>query len=443
MKIKDAVSAVFICEGRLFLIKRQPYLTVFPGYHAFPGGKVDAGDGDAPLAEALLAGPPGARVRALIRELDEELGFDLEAGIASGLVTGFSELAVATAPPFSPVRFRNFFYRIDVSRRPDFRVDEQEAEKSGWLLPEELHARYEKGTLLAVPPVLRMMDALVRDPDVREIDDIDFIYDEETEVPCMELFAGFFQLPVRSHTLPPADRTNAFVIGDTLIDPSPRDREELARLERVLDRLTPAKIMLTHHHGDHNEHAEVLARKRALPIWCSADTHARLSSKRPGYFGMIRTHLIRDGDLLTHWGDEPVRVYAVPGHDEGQLGVAPDSLAWFIVGDLIQGIGTVVIAPPEGNMRKYFASLKRVIEMDPAIIIPSHGTAMGSTYRLKATLAHREQREAQVLNAWREGKTISEILEEVYKGLDPRLAPYAIANIQSHLTKLREEGAIA
>jgi len=442
MKIHEAVSAVFVRGDAVFMIKRQPYLEAFPGYHAFPGGKVDRDDPDRPLSGLLGCGP-ARPMHALVRELREELDFDLEAAVAEGLVTDVNPFAVATAPPFSPIRFSNAFYRIDLREEPAFRVDAQEAEASAWSAPRDLIERYDRGRLLAVPPVLKMLQALVRDPEIRTIDDIDFSYDEATEVPCMELFRDFYQLPVRSKTLPPADRTNAFVIGDTLVDPSPESEAELARLERVLARLKPRKIMLTHHHGDHHQFADVLARKQGWPIWCSADTHARLSGKHPGYFDGIEVRHLGDGDRLTSWRGEAVTVFAIPGHDAGQLGIAPESLAWFIVGDLIQGIGTVVIAAPEGNMRQYFASLRRVIDLDPPIIIPSHGTAMGSTFRLRATLAHREKREAQVLELWRAGRTPNQILEVVYKGLDPRLAPFAFANIQSHLGKLREEGTIS
>src|SRR3546814_20810533 len=84
----------------------------------------------------------------------------------------------------------------------------------------------------------------------------------------------------------------------------------------------------------------------------------------------------------------------------------PYDLAWCIVGDLIQGIGTVVIAKPEGDMRKYFATLERLIALNPRVIIPSHGMALGTVYRLEETLKHRRQREQQVLSLWREGKDL-------------------------------------
>jgi ribonuclease/clavin/mitogillin len=150
-----------------------------------------------------------------------------------------------------------------------------------------------------------------------------------------------------------------------------------------------------------------------------------------------------DGDVLTRWQGEDVRVVAVPGHDEGQLAPMPESKAWCIVGDLIQGVGTVVIAPPEGNMRKYFESLRRIIALDPAVIIPSHGMALGSTHFLRQALAHREKREQEIHSRHAAGLSEDQILGEVYRGIDPRLLPLARLNIRSHLEKLREDGAIA
>src|SRR3546814_809639 len=139
----------------------------------------------------------------------------------------------------------------------------------------------------------------------------------------------------------------------------------------------------------------------------SEDTQQRLFAKKGmDYFQGLAVHHYREGDVICRWLGRPVKVYEVPGHDEGQLALMPDDLAWCIVGDLIQGIGTVVIAKPEGDMRKYFATLERLIALNPRVIIPSHGMALGTVYRLEETLKHRRQREQQVLSLWREGKEI-------------------------------------
>ena len=99
-----------------------------------------------------------------------------------------------------------------------------------------------------------------------------------------------------------------------------------------------------------------------------------------------------------------MRVYPIPGHDAGQLALAPESLRWFIVGDLIQSLGTVVISTPEGDMATYFQTLEKIIELGPSVIVPSHGTPMRSTFRLQATLQHRREREKAVLELHADGK---------------------------------------
>ena len=128
----------------------------------------------------------------------------------------------------------------------------------------------------------------------------------------------------------------------------------------------------------------------------SADTQARIRRLAPHFFYGLTVKTYVDGDVVTQWLGHPVRVMAVPGHDEGQLALMPDNRAWCIVSDLIQGIGTVVIAAPEGDMRKYFASLERVIAVAPRVIYPSHGMGLGGVFYLEQTLRHRRQREAQI-----------------------------------------------
>ena len=110
-----------------------------------------------------------------------------------------------------------------------------------------------------------------------------------------------------------------------------------------------------------------------------------------------------------------------------------------IVSDLIQTVGTVVIQSPEGNMTKYFDSLERVIQMNPKVVIPSHGIAMGGVDKLKVTLEHRRMREKQIKELWFSGKNEEQILNNVYEGLEEKLIPYAKRTISAHLEKIKSE----
>src|SRR3546814_17766431 len=76
-KIVDAVTAVLLCDGELLMVQRQPFLSAFPGYHAFPGGKIDAADSEGIALPAFCGGFEPRLLRRLLREIIEELSVDL------------------------------------------------------------------------------------------------------------------------------------------------------------------------------------------------------------------------------------------------------------------------------------------------------------------------------------------------------------------------------
>jgi ribonuclease/clavin/mitogillin len=450
--IVEAVTAVLLHGEQLFLTQRQPALAAFPGYHAFPGGKVDKGDHATPLPGKGIGDHPPQLMRALIRELREEIGFDLGEACESGLVASVACLGEATTPDFLPLRFRTWFFKVELSAEPALAVDTGEATHGEWDSLANWRARFASGRLLIAPPTRIAIESLLDDRQLTALPRMDLGFDPQADVPWIEPLGGLRVLLVRSNTLPPAIHTNVFWLGGepgalaaprVVIDPSPADRTEFARLCKVLDEFGVDLVFLTHHHPDHREYADEVARRYRVPLALSADTRARIEAQDPKFFNGLDVKLLGEGDLLTQWQGEPVELVAVPGHDEGQLAPMPRSRAWCIVGDLIQGVGTVVIAPPEGNMRKYFESLRKVIALDPAVIIPSHGMAMGTTHYLKKALQHREAREQEVLARHRAGIGEDQMLREIYAGVDPRLLPLARINIRSHLQKLREDGALA
>jgi ribonuclease/clavin/mitogillin len=447
--IFDAVTAVLMHEGELYLARRQLRLAAFPGFHAFPGGKVDRGESEEPLTQAVFAGPEPRLLRALSRELHEELGYDLVANAAD--VQALQLMGIALTPPAAPVRFNTHFYRVDLNRRPPFTLCEAELECGDWATPAQWMERYNRGELLLAPPTLATVRSLAADPATTDAGFIDF--NQWGKLFPVEAMRGVRQYFVRSNTLPPAMHTNCFLIGDddgrrVLVDPSPNSPEELERLYAVAREAGFDEVFLTHHHPDHRQYADEIARRAGVPLGMSAWTLGHLRSKEarygegPGYAADLEVRLYAEGDVVTRWLDQPVRVLAVPGHDEGQLALMPDNHAWCIVGDLIQGIGTVVIAPPEGDMGKYFATLKRVIALQPRAIFPSHGLALGGVHYLEQALQHRQMREEQIRALFSAGRDMEQMLAEVYRDVDPRLLPLARINIESHLSKLRAEGSI-
>jgi glyoxylase-like metal-dependent hydrolase (beta-lactamase superfamily II)/8-oxo-dGTP pyrophosphatase MutT (NUDIX family) len=444
-KIIDAVSIVMTCDKEIFAIQRQNYLSAFPGYWAFPGGKVEQGDAsfcsDHPLCKDLDPKLFGA----VVREGKEELGIDLRDEIASGRVHSIDYLGLAVTPDFNPYRFATYFFKINFKEKIEFNVDSNEAGFAEWISAKALLEKYNQGHILAVPPVIKVIESLGNYPDIRFIEDINFAYDSSKSVPYIENLKGIRQVMPLSHTLPPATRTNAFIIGDKikiLVDPSPEDDEEYSKFKNTLSIWGFQKILLTHHHPDHYERSNTLAREFNVPVLLSKDTYQRISKKDSDFFHGIDVQFLKENDVVTTWLGHDVVVMEIPGHDEGQIALYSRDLSWFLAGDLFQGIGTVVIGGEEGDMKKYFHTLERIIAMSPKVVFPSHGIGLGGISILEKTLAHRKLRETQILNYYLEGLKPEEILERIYADVKRELWPYALENIHKHLVKLRSEKII-
>lgn len=446
-KIIDAVSIVITCGAEIFFIQRHYHLKAFPGYCAFPGGKVEAGDDSLFIQHPLTMGIDPKLFGAIIREGHEELGINLGLETLNGNVENIDYLGLAVTPDFNPFRFATHFYRFNLKKKCDFIVDRNEAFLAKWMSASELLNLYANGLILAVPPVIKIIEDLGRDPYIKTIPNLNFSYDKDNHVPYIESLRSIRQLMPLSNTLPPATRTNAFLIGDDgpkiIVDPSPKDSEEYRKLKNTIALFGLDKILLSHHHPDHHESSNVLARELNVPMMMSRDTHGRLSKKYPGYFDGIKIEFVKEGDVVTKWLGRNVVVYEVPGHDEGQVALASEDMSWFIAGDLFQGVGTVVIGDDEGNMTKYFQTLSKVISLKPKVIFPSHGIGLGGTLILENTLAHRKVREQEVLAFHKAGKTEDEMLNAIYAEVDKKIWPYARKTIQKHLEKLKAEGLIA
>ncbi|UCH96987.1 MAG: MBL fold metallo-hydrolase [Candidatus Aminicenantes bacterium] len=427
-------------KNLVFMIKNQGSVKHFPGYYVFPWKKTNKKDGNSqPMA-------------ALYKLVNEVLAFDLEAGVQSGQVKQIK--SIGTAPPlgFISPHFSTSFYGIELTEKPGFSVDGSTAAQADWKTPEEYLQLFQKGQILALPSSINLLKTLHTGLAHDTPKAVEFSYGSENQVPWFQPLAGIYQLLPIAFTFPPdyQHRTNCFIIGDpgeslVMVDPSPKDDREYKKLVNTLKKLglTYTDILLTHHHVDHHQRAPNLARDFSIPITMSKDSHQRiLKQKGETYFEGIEIKFAKEGDVLTRWLGKKVKVYEIPGHDEGQLALAPESMEWFIVGDLIQSTSTVVIGGEEGDMAKYFQSLERVIQLDPMVLLPSHGIAIGTTHQLKDTLKHRKIREQQILHLYKKGKTPGQMVKIIYKGVDRRLWPLALENIKSHLKKLEQEQAI-
>ncbi len=446
-KIREAVSLVFECKGEVFSIVRQDFLRTFPGYTAFIGGKVDPEDYDDAIYNLeVLDKHPLHLMNALVRETKEEAGIEVDRLVEQGHVTSVDFIGRAVSPDFNPYRFNTYFYRVSFTEKPIFHIDQNEVKSFRWTLPSKIIEEWKRGELMMVPPVRYFFEALCEDVYFKKEIVFENRFDLEKIVPWIESIHGLVQVMPLSNTVPPAQRTNAFILGDNekvLVDPSPKNEEELSKFLETISDFNINKILITHHHKDHHQFSTKIAKKLNCEMVMSQYTLDRcLSVYGENYFVNMKTSTVKEGDILTQWLGEDIILVEVPGHDEGQLAIMPKSAKWFLAGDLFQGVGTVVVGGEEGCMIKYLATLKKVIALKPACVIPSHGIALGGTHILEKTYEHRIFREKQVLEMFNEGLSEDEMLKRIYFNIPEKILKYARANIQSHLKKLKVEGHI-
>jgi len=443
-KVIEAVAAILVHEKEVFVIKRQPNLRAFPGYMAFPGGKIDVGDHVGPAQHALLEAHPDAHVGALFRELSEELEFDVAAALSKGDVRDITLFGTAITPVFEKVRFTAFYYKIVLARKPVFKLDKNEISEGEWGTADSLCELFREGRALMVVPMRNTLLELARDISVTGCEPFN-IKIPDGELACIELIHGLRTIPVPSNTLPPASTTNALLLGDrdqtqVLVDPSPESAEVYSWLINTLTRRRLDAILISHHHPDHHERAFELAREKNVPVLLSGITLQRIKSDfGEQYIANTQLIIITEGTEITRWKGQAIRAYELPGHDDGMLGLAPDNLAWFFVADLVQSLGSIVIPDEGGDLVDYLASLQRVIDLNPKVILPSHGIASGGTEILKRAYAHRIDRENQIRPLYRAGASTTQILDSVYPGLGEELKGLAEQTIHQHIRKLEAD----
>lgn len=254
------------------------------------------------------------------------------------------------------------------------------------------------------------------------------------------------RVPLRSTTLPPADHTNVYVVlgalGAVVWDAGGRDEASLQPLWEALGELGDPPVLavvLSHAHPDHVERAEAICRRTGAPARAHPSLRGRLGRAADGIpWGAA----LDEGDRI-ELGGASIEILFTPGHAPDHLaGWVPEDRA-LLAGDLLAGEGTVAIVPPEGDLRLYLESLRRVASLAPVVAGPGHGPVLRDPVRAaRETYEHRLMREGQVLALLREGLgDPAEIARRIYgESLPERVLPFARATVAAHLGKLAAEG---
>jgi glyoxylase-like metal-dependent hydrolase (beta-lactamase superfamily II) len=248
--------------------------------------------------------------------------------------------------------------------------------------------------------------------------------------------------------------TNTFLVGAerlVVIDPGPDDE---GHISAILAAIGPAKvdaILITHSHADHVPGARPLQAATGAPILAavlqqvpasSAGSDLRLDAAVDDRFAPdVR---LADGEIIEGDGFS-LEAIATPGHASDHLAFAMRGTDILFSGDHVMGWSTTVVAPPDGSMQDYMASLERLLARPERSYLPAHGGAVGKAHAyVRGLRTHRRMRERAIRERLELGDTtIQQMVSEIYRDVDPRLHRAAALSTLAHLQDLVARGLAA
>ena len=231
--------------------------------------------------------------------------------------------------------------------------------------------------------------------------------------------------------------TNTYLIGKeeiTVLDPGPA-------MDSHIDAITSAEgkikqIVVTHTHPDHSPGVRLLQERLDVPAY------GMLTETSKGQDRSFKPDkILKDGDMFEET-EFTLKVVHTPGHASNHLCYILEEEEFIFTGDHIMNGSTVVIGPPDGNMKQYLDSLEKLKQFKLSKIAPGHGEVLDSPYEVAEWIInHRLQREEKVATALKEATkgNPETLVSRVYDDVDSSLFPIAKASLLAHLIKLEED----
>ena len=236
-----------------------------------------------------------------------------------------------------------------------------------------------------------------------------------------------------------------------VIDPGPENEAHFAALTDAIAGRPLSHILVTHTHRDHSPLARRLSAVTNAPIWGCAPHYAA----RPLFAGETNlldassdqhhapARILDDGERVEGEG-VTLTTIATPGHTMNHLAFALTEENALFSGDHVMGWSTSIVAPPDGDMAAYMASLEKLKNRDEIVYWPGHGGPVEQPQRfVRGILTHRKQRETSILARIEAGdRSIAEIVPKIYEGLSSQLHGAAALSVFAHLEDMVARGLV-
>ena len=387
-------------QDQVLWCKRGETAPFLGSYWAFVGGMVSS------LDLQVSTEPRSILKTTALREANEELGLELK--IDELNLDHLEWVGSWSTPPYLPKQIICDFFTIEAgslglehNSLPPFakRQKDQELEEVAWASPQEFYQRWQQGQVTLAPPTLAFCRAMAQQQTLAQAATL---YPELLRLnqvtPSIQL------LPLRSATLPPATHTNCYLVGTQefyIVDPGSKIKSELDKLyheieHRLAQGDTLLGTILTHHHHDHCAGLNDLRSRYPQQLFAHPLTAQLL--KIDDYTPLLEGQTLAWKDSVQ--GQDYIEVWHTPGHAPGHICLVHHRSQTAIVGDMVAGVGSIVIEPDDGDMEAYLDSLERLKRRGFQRLLPSHGPPIANTnYLLTHYIQHRLEREAKIYQA--------------------------------------------
>jgi glyoxylase-like metal-dependent hydrolase (beta-lactamase superfamily II) len=249
--------------------------------------------------------------------------------------------------------------------------------------------------------------------------------------------------------------TLSYIVGRgqvAIIDPGPLDEAHISGLLDAVRGETVTHIFVTHTHRDHSPAVPAIKAATGALVLAEGPHRAarplnvgeapRLDASNDTDFRPDRA--LADGEVVTGAG-WTIEAVATPGHTANHMAFAFKEANLLFSGDHVMAWSTPVVAPPDGAMSDYMASLQKLARRSEAIYLPGHGGMVREAPSfVQHYIRHRQGREASILHRLAKGEAdIPTIVRAIYIGLDPRLTKAAGLSVLAHLEDLVTRGRAA